>query len=75
MAKIPLQKYREIEYPLTPKSTIHLWAQEAYFKNNGPLAGMISRVGGRWYVEIIPDEVVSGIKATIKKLFNAQNDK
>ena len=68
MALIPLQKFREIEYPLTPRSTMQLWAEQAYYKNFGPLAGRIQRNGGRWYISISEDNVVSAIKEKIKEL-------
>jgi hypothetical protein len=58
MATIPLQKYCDIEFPLTPKSTRHLWAEMGFYRNEGPLAGKIRRIGGRWYVEMASDDVV-----------------
>lgn len=70
MPKIPLQKFRDREYPLTPKSTIHYWAEEGYFHNRGPLAGLVEKIGGRWYVKMSAisdsaDRVVTDIIAKI----------
>jgi hypothetical protein len=71
---IPLQKFGEHEYPLTPKSTLNLWAKQGYFQNTGPLAGMVSRIGGRWYVQIgSEDSVVEGITSSIKESFKNRN--
>jgi hypothetical protein len=67
MSSIPLQKFREIAFPLTPKSTMNFWAKLAYFRNEGPLAGRISKIRGRWYVQISEDCVVNGIKEQIRE--------
>ena len=56
------------EYPLTPKSTVNYWAKEGYFKNNGPLAGIVERIKGRWYVKTgSNNSVVNNIVKTITK--------
>ncbi len=68
MAEIPLSKYAAIYYPLTPKSTINLWAQEGYYKQKGELSGKVRKIGGRWYVTIIQDIVVDNIIENIKTL-------
>ncbi len=68
MAEIPLYKYANIYYPLTPKSTINLWAQEGFYKQKGELAGKIRKIGGRWYVTIVHDTVVNNIIEDIKAI-------
>jgi hypothetical protein len=73
MSAIPLQKYGEEEYPMTPKSTLHYWATTGYYKNEGPLAGRVKRMGGRWYVSIgsddpVVDDVVNSIKSLMGKV-------
>jgi hypothetical protein len=68
MPAIPLKKYIEIEYPMTPKSTYEYWATLAFYHNKGPLAGMVKRVSGRWYVTLSRDEVVSNIINSVKEL-------
>jgi hypothetical protein len=74
MPSIPLQKFGQQEYPLTPKSTLNLWAKQGYFQKTGPLAGMISRIGGRWYVQIGSDDPVSeGIIHGIRESFKNRN--
>ena len=71
---IPLQKYREFYFPLTPKSTINLWAKQGYFQNKGPFAGKVTKYGGRWYVETVTDPVTKKIVKSIKDLFGQEND-
>ncbi len=74
MPSIPLQKYRDFEFPLTPNSTMNLWAKQAYYNNTGPLKGRVEKVGGRWYVEIgSNDPVVEGILENIKNMNNQRN--
>jgi len=74
MPSIPLQKFGEQEYPLTPKSTLNLWAKQGYFQNAGPLAGLIKRNGGRWYVQIGSDDhVAKGIIHSIRESFKNGN--
>jgi len=53
---------------MTPKSTIHYWATQAYYHNRGPFAGKIDRVGGRWYYVIEEDEVVKEAISQIKTI-------
>ena len=72
MAAIPLQKFREVEYPLTPKSTMHYWAVEGYYRNSGPLAGRVEKIGGRWYVKLSSDHVVSNIVNDIKEFISEE---
>lgn len=72
MAEIPLQKFREIEYPMTPKSTVHFWATEAYFKNRGPLAGRIKKILGRWYVATSNDDTV--VEEILKNIRTLRDD-
>lgn len=60
---------------MTPKSTIHFWATEAYFHNRGPLAGRVKKIFGRWYVSISSDDnVAQNIIDNIKKLANGDQD-
>jgi hypothetical protein len=65
--KIPLQKWREREYPLTAKATIHLWVTQGFFKGKGILANKVTRIGGRWYIDIdtpeksVADEIIEKI--------------
>ena len=66
MPAISLRKYIEVEYPLTSKSTYTYWANQALYQGRGPLAGKVKRVGGRWYIELNRDKVVSGIVEDIK---------
>jgi len=74
MPAIPLQKFREVEYPLTPKSTIHHWAVQGYYHHSGPLAGKVKKEGGRWYVQVgSKDPVVESIVATVKDLLNKKS--
>lgn len=73
MAMIPLQKFGEMEFPVTPKSTLNLWAVEGFFRDKGVLAGRIKRIGGRWYVVITSDAVVENAIGQIKNLI-AQED-
>lgn len=69
MANIPLYKYAEIEFPWTAKSTINLWAIQGFYKNRGPLADMVRRIGGRWYVQVGPaDAVAKGILNRIESI-------
>ena len=68
MAKIPLQRFAGIEFPMTAKSTLHLWAVQGYWQNRGPFAGRITRVGGRWYIlETDHGKAVDSIVADIVK--------
>lgn len=64
--KIPLREYMKTEYPLTKKATAHYWAVQGYYNNAGPLAGKISKEGGRWYVKISQDTTVNQILESIK---------
>jgi hypothetical protein len=70
MPKIPLQKFAQKEFPMTPRSTVHHWAKQAQDNKEGPLAGMIERVGGRWYVNVgdpTTDKIVSEVKALVER--------
>lgn len=69
MSAIPLQKFRGMEFPLTPKSTVHLWVEMAFYKSKGPLAGRVRRVGGRWYVTVTEDNVADQVKEQLEKLY------
>jgi len=71
MPSIPLQKFGEEEYPMTPKSTLNYWAKLGYYRNEGILAGMVTRIGGRWYVEIgsgdfVTEEIIHSIRESFK---------
>lgn len=65
MTNIPLNKFREISFPLTPKSTMNLWALQAFYQNRGPLAGRVRKYGKRWYV-IINNDSVENVVENIK---------
>ena len=58
MALIPLHIHAKQEYPLTPKSTVHYWATQAFYHDKGPFKGKIRRVGRRWYISLEEDPVV-----------------
>lgn len=66
MPAIPLRKYAKEEYPLTPKSTLHYWAAEAFYHNRGIFAGKIKRAGKRWYYILSTDPIVDKIVAEIR---------
>ncbi len=72
MAKIPLYKFAQKEYPLTPKSTINYWAILAYEKKQGPLANMVERIGGRWYVNLPGDPVTERILTQVRDLLHPE---
>ncbi len=73
MAKIPLQKWAELNYPMTSKSTINYWAGRGFWGDtNSPLCGKVSRIGGRWYVDDdesdhLVDSIVSDVVELSRK--------
>lgn len=69
MCFIPLAKYREMMFPETAKSTINFWANDAFYKDTGLLAGLISLKGKRWYVTI-EDEKLDALKARMDQIFS-----
>jgi hypothetical protein len=48
--KVPLLNYIRRNYPETSPSTARYWAKLAVEEGRGPLAGIIERIVGRWYV-------------------------
>lgn len=48
--KIPLLKYIRRNYPETSFTTARYWAKLAVEEGRGPLAGIVERILGRWYV-------------------------
>jgi hypothetical protein len=60
VANIPLYKYGEIEFPLTPKSTLNFWAVQGFYHKKGPFSNAVTKIGGRWYIKTGPSDVTVG---------------
>jgi hypothetical protein len=44
VANIPLYRYGEIEFPLTPKSTLNFWAVQGFYHEKGPFSNTVTKI-------------------------------
>jgi len=73
MASIPFHISIKTEYPLTPKSTVQYWAEQAFYHNKGPFAGRITRIGGRWYLTVNEDVVIKQVVQEVKSILGVND--